>query len=344
LGVGKLTPNIIAEMCNMAASVIAITNPVGGVGKSSTVLAMAAGLTARKYRTLIVDLIPEGHCTYTTGINISDETLTAFDVLTNAAEISDAIVQTPIGDILPASTRLDGMNTIISVTGRNYTLKRALASVRKKYDYILIDTPPSFTMLTINALISATGVIIPASLDHRFRLKNIYVVRDIIKSVRKYTLRPLKIHGILLTKHKPRVVVLRDLAETAVKIAQQMNIGLFKTCIRECIAICHANTMRKSIFKYAPQSNGAKDYAAFITEFLKSTTNEIPVKTLPMGRRIKKTKPNITVTPSTLDHLRYIAQENGISVDEAANRILTQNLTDIKIRSVRDRRYSAAVR
>jgi len=284
----------------MAALIIAIVNPKGGVGKSSTVAAMAAGLTAKKYRTLIIDLTPDGYCTYATGVNIADETPTVFDILTNAKKLSDAIVQTPIGDILPASARLDDMNTIVSAAGDDYTLNRVLAPVRKKYDYILIDTPPSFRVLTINALAAATGVIIPVSVDI-FGLNSIHNVNNIIESVRKYTHRPLKIYGILLTRYTPRVVLMRGLTKTAIEIARQIKTAVFKTYIRECIAISHALNMQKSIFQYAPKSNGAKDYAALVTEFLKLTTKKLPAETSPTRRQTKRLELNVTVAPLTIE-------------------------------------------
>lgn len=244
--------------------IIAIVNRKGGVGKTATAQALGAGLLKKKKKVLFVDLDSQTNLTY--GLGVQDPDPTAYEVLTGETKAADAIIQTPQGDILPASEDLAGADTIIKETGKEYRLKEALEGL--KYDYIIIDTPAQLGTLTVNALTAAHGVIIPVQADI-YSLQGIGQINDTINTVKKYCNPGLTIRGILITRYNGRAVISRDMQSNLAEMAEQMQTKLFSVPVRECISIKEAQTMQQDIFTYAPRSNAAKDYEAFIKEFAK---------------------------------------------------------------------------
>lgn len=245
---------------------IAIVNQKGGVGKSTTAVILAAGLNMRGFSVLSVDLDAQGNMTDTLQANSNG--ITVLEVLTQRATTQEAIQHTENCDIIASSQSLAGADAFITDTGKEYRLKEALESVENAYDYIIIDTPPALGILTVNALTACDSVIIPAQADI-FSLHGIEQLSETIKPVKKYCNPSLKIEGILLTRYSARSVLSRELAELANQLAVKIGTKLFKTTIREAIAVREAQVCQQSLFKYAPKAKVTDDYAAFIDELLK---------------------------------------------------------------------------
>ncbi len=223
-------------------------------------------MQARGYKVLFVDLDAQGNLSYALGVDT--RALTSLEVLTGTATAEEATLTTPGGNIIPASPALAGAESLIKDTGREYRLKEALETIRSSYDYIIIDTSPALSILTVNAFTASDKLIIPTGAD-TFSLQGIVGINQSISAVKKYCNPSLRIDGILLTRYSSRAVLSRDLATLADQIAAMMETRVYKTTIRENISIKEAQTSRTDIFTYAPKSNGAADYNAFIDEFLK---------------------------------------------------------------------------
>lgn len=249
----------------MEAKIIAIINQKGGVGKSTTAEALVAGLTLKGYKCLAIDLDAQGNLTYTAGA--TTDGATALGVLTGEVKIKDAIQHTASGDIIAASKALSGADAFIKDTGKEYKLKEALESIAGEYQYIIIDTPPALGILTVNALTACNSLIIPAQADI-YSLQGIEQLAETIKPVKKYCNHNLAIEGILLTRYSSRSVLSREVAELAEQLAEKLGTKLFKTTIREAVAVKEAQISQQSLFDYAPKAKVTEDYRAFIKEFL----------------------------------------------------------------------------
>lgn len=246
--------------------VYAVINQKGGVGKSTTAATLAAGLSLKGYRTLSIDLDAQGNLSYTAGAKTNGAT--ALGVLTGEVSVADAIQKTQSGDIIAASKALAGADAFITDTGKEYKLKEALEAVQADYDYIVIDTPPALGILTVNALTACNSVIIPAQADI-YSLQGIEQLADTIKPVKKYCNPSLKIEGILLTRYSSRSVLSREIAELAEQLAAKLGTKLFKTTIREAIAVKEAQISQKTLYGYAPKAKATEDYTSFIEELLR---------------------------------------------------------------------------
>lgn len=246
---------------------VAVINQKGGVSKSTTAHALAAGLTIRGYKVLMVDLDGQQSLTSITGATSGRYSI--LDVLTRKCRAEQATVHTGSGDILPAVDDLGDADAIIGTkaTGRYYRLREGLKTVRSRYDYCVVDCPPSLGVLTINALTAADTCIVPAQADI-LSLQAIGKLQQTIEAVRATTNAELHVAGILITRFNGRAVLSRDAVELMQAKAQEMGTKVFDTKIRECISIKEAQAVRQSIYEYAGRSNGAKDYQEWIQELL----------------------------------------------------------------------------
>lgn len=244
--------------------IVAVINQKGGVGKTTTALALGSGLAGRGKKVLYVDLDPQGNLSYA----LSADTIRpgAMEMLSGSG--SPSVQDAPGGATAAASPALAGADAVFTATGKEYRLKEGLEDYRQRFDYVVVDTPPALGVLTINALTAADGLIIPAQADI-FSLQGIGQLDRTIEAVRQYCNPGLKILGILLTRHNPRSVLGRDLAEAAAQTARHLDTRLFKTPIREAVAVREAQAERRDLFEYAPRGNAAEDYGRFVDEFLK---------------------------------------------------------------------------
>lgn len=242
---------------------ISITNQKGGTGKSTTALALGAALQKKGHRVLFIDLDAQGNLTYAlgaTGLN----TLNAMELLEGRAQAGK--IQ---GNIIASTPELAAADKVLNKTGKEYKLKEALQSIKPLYDYIIIDTPPSMGILTINALTASDSVIIPAQADI-FSLQGITQIKETIDAVREYCNKALKVKGIVLTRFNGRAIISKDLADVLKAEADKLGTKLFNTKIRECTALKEAQASQQDIFTYAPASNGASDYMQLTKEVLKA--------------------------------------------------------------------------
>lgn len=246
--------------------IIAVINQKGGVGKTTTALGLGFGLKHKGYKVLFIDLDAQGNLSYTLGAQ--EPGVSALDVLTKGADPHQAIVKTENGEIIASTPLLAGVE--ITSTGKQYRLMEAIQPIKANYDYIVIDTPPALGILTINAMTASTGLIIPAQADG-YSLQGIKQLYDSIGAIKTFCNSELKVFGILLTRHNTRAILSREVRETIGELARNLDTKLFKTIIRECIAIKEAEITQRDLFKYASRSNGAKDYMAFVNEFLKGS-------------------------------------------------------------------------
>ena len=248
--------------------IIAITNQKGGVAKTTTTLAIGAGLARKGYKVLFVDLDAQTNLSYVMEADATGLTgRTSLDVMEGRASASDAIQHTRHGDIIAASPALAGADAVLTQVGKEYRLKEALEPLAPMYDFILLDTPPALGILTVNALTACNGCIIPAQADI-YSLQGISQLHNTLQTVKKYCNPSLKVLGILLTRFNSRASISREAADMIGQAAEQMGSRLYTARIRECTAIKEAQACREDIFTYAPHSNAAADYAALIDEIL----------------------------------------------------------------------------
>ncbi len=244
----------------------AIINQRGGAGKTTTAEAIGAGLQLRGYSPLWVDTDPQGSLTYS--LKATGGKVTVFDLLTQRDTAENAIMYTDRGDVIPADDNLTGADGTVTGTGREYRLREALESLEGRYSHIIIDTPPTLGIITVNALTAASGVIIPTQADV-YSLNGVLKLSDTVATVRHYCNPALKIKGIVLTRFQKRTVLSREIAESLTATARSIGTRLYETRIRETNAIKEAQATRQSIFKYAPRSNAARDYSDLIDEILR---------------------------------------------------------------------------
>lgn len=243
--------------------IVAIVNRKGGVGKTATAQALGAGLARKKKKVLYIDLDSQTNLSY--GLGADPEGLNSMDVLTGEATAAEAIQHTPQGDVIAGSEALAGADAAIDGTGKEYRLKKAIDGLQ--YDYIIIDTPAQLGTLTVNALAAANSVVIPVQAEV-YSLQGIGQLSKAIEAVKKYCNKDLYIRGILITRYNARAVISKDMQSNLKDAAEQLKTKLYSTPIRECVSIKEAQAIQQDIYTYAPRSNAAKDYEAFIKEFM----------------------------------------------------------------------------
>ncbi|MGH2787007.1 MAG: ParA family protein [Actinomycetota bacterium] len=242
----------------MAARVIAVANQKGGVAKTTSVLCLAAALAERGRAVLGVDLDPQGALTYSTGVEPDDLDETINDVLVRRLPIDKVVLEREI-DVVPANIDLAGAEAILlAKTGREYALQRAMRDVVDRYDYVLIDCPPSLGILTINGLTAAAEVLIPLqceALSHR----GVGQLLDTLGDIRHFTNPGLRIVGLIPTMFDGRT---RHATEVLADVGSRYGIRVLEPPIRKSIKFAEASKVGRSLLAYAPQHPGAHAYRA----------------------------------------------------------------------------------
>jgi chromosome partitioning protein len=247
--------------------VIAIANQKGGIGKTTTTAALAAGLKQRGFKVLAVDVDPQGNLSTSSNAN-NVELPTVYELLKGEVTAEETIQKLDVYDIIPANVMLAGAEQELSQLGKEQRLKEMLQPIMGLYDYIVIDTPPALGVLTINAFTVADEIIIPTTAGI-FAATGIKQLHDTILKVRRYCNDKVKIAGILLTRFDPRTNNNQDMKEVTEQLGEYINAKLFNTYIRASIVIEEAQTRKVDVFSYKENSAVAQDYSAFVDEYLK---------------------------------------------------------------------------
>ncbi len=241
---------------------IAISNHKGGVGKTTTVVNLAAGLASFGRKTLAVDLDPQANLTFSFGISKVETSV--YDALKGKAPLPILNIKENL-DIVPSSLDLAGAEMELnSEAGREYIFDEVLSPFKDNYDYILIDCPPSLGLLTINAFTTADEIIIPIQ-AHFLAIKGLTKILEVISKVKRRLNPNVEITGVIITLYDKRKILHRDVEET---IKTYFQDKVYHTKIRENISLAEAPAQGQDIFSYQPSSRGAEDYYNLTMEFL----------------------------------------------------------------------------
>ncbi len=248
------------------ARIIAVTNQKGGVGKTTTCSAICGCLKQMGYRVLAADLDPQGNLSFSLGVE-ADDSFTIYDVLKGNCELTDAIQQGEVCDVVPSNILLSGLELEMTGVGREYVLSEQLGTVKDNYDFIILDTPPALSVLTINAYTASDELVIPM-LCEILSLQGIAQLKQTIFAVQRYYNKSLKVAGILLNKYNSHFMLTREVEELASMIAEQLDSRIFKTRISASVAIAEAPAHGESIMTYSPKSKSAQEYKSFVKELI----------------------------------------------------------------------------
>ena len=246
------------------ARVIALANQKGGVAKTTTTLNLAVALKEKGMRVLVIDLDPQGNLTMSQGMNPDEISKSMFDVLVHRIPIQDVIASAEV-DIAVSSIDLAGAELALSgMIGRERALEKALAPVKDGYDFVLMDTPPSLGLLTINAFVSADGIIVPVQCEY-LSLRGLVQLQNTLEMIRENLNPGVEIQGILPTMYDRRTLHSRE----AVEILQE-NFGelVFNTRIRKTVRYAEAPVKGQSVLAYDPSSEAAAMYRDLAKEVL----------------------------------------------------------------------------
>jgi chromosome partitioning protein len=244
--------------------VIAFANQKGGVAKTTTTLNLAVAFAERGLRVLAVDLDPQGNLTMSQGFDPDGIEQSMFDVLVHRLPIEQVIRPAEI-DLAVSSIDLAGAELALSsMIGRERALEKALAPVRGNYDYVLIDTPPSLGLLTINALVAADGVIVPVQCEY-LSLRGLVQLEGTLGMVRENLNPNVQIVGILPTMFDPRTIHSREAVEI---LEENFRDLVFATRIRKTVRYAEAPVKGTSVLKYDPTGPAAEAYRELAKEVL----------------------------------------------------------------------------
>ncbi|MBI4651842.1 ParA family protein [Candidatus Desantisbacteria bacterium] len=247
--------------------VIAIANQKGGVGKTTTAVSLAACLAAAEKKTLLIDIDPQGNATSGIGIDKNNLKYTVYDVLINGKTILEAKKYTELNllEIVPANIHLTGAEVeLVNMLSRETRLKEALDREKDKYNYIIIDSPPSLGLLTINTLVAADSVLIPVQCEY-YALEGLGQLINTINLVKERLNHNLEIEGALLTMHDTRINLATQVTN---EIQNYFQDKVFKSIIPRNVSLSEAPSFGKPIIFYAIKSKGSQAYLDLTKEII----------------------------------------------------------------------------
>jgi chromosome partitioning protein len=250
------------------AKIFCIANQKGGVGKTTTTVNLAAGLAKVGQRVLLIDLDPQGNATMGSGIDKRQLELSVYDVLLESASIAESVVRAEkCGyDVLSANRELAGAEVeLVQLEHRDQRLKNALVAADAQYDFVLIDCPPSLSMLTLNGLCSAHGVIVPMQCEY-FALEGLTDLVNTIKQVHANLNKDLKIIGLLRVMFDPRITLQMQVSD---QLKAHFGDKVFDTVIPRNVRLAEAPSYGLPGVVFDPSAKGSLAYVEFAREMVK---------------------------------------------------------------------------
>lgn len=247
------------------ALALAITNQKGGVGKTTTSVNLSASLAAMKRRVLLVDLDPQGNATMGSGVDKSDLDASVYDILVNGLTVSEAKIEAESAgfDLLGSNVDLTGAEIeLLSMDRREFRLKDALMPVQASYDYIVIDCPPSLSLLTINGLVASDTAMIPMQCEY-YALEGLSALVNTISRITASLNPDLEVEGIVRTMYDPRNSLTKDVSD---QLANHFGEKLYRTVIPRNVRLAEAPSYGLPVLYYDKQSRGARAYLALASE------------------------------------------------------------------------------
>ena len=250
------------------ARIFCIANQKGGVGKTTTTVNLAAGLVQAGQRVLVVDLDPQGNATMGSGVDKRSLTLSVYDVLLGSATVAEVRQRSPRGgyDVLPANRELAGAEVeLVDLPQRERRLRQALEPELAGYDFVLVDCPPSLSLLTLNGLCSAHGVIVPMQCEY-FALEGLSDLVNTIKQVHANLNPSLRIIGLLRVMFDPRITLQQQVSE---QLKSHFGDKVFDTVIPRNVRLAEAPSYGMPGVVFDPASKGAQAFGEFAREMVR---------------------------------------------------------------------------
>jgi len=254
------------------AKVISVANQKGGVGKTSTAINLSSSLAAAEKKTLLIDIDPQANSS--SGLGVHNHAPSVYEVLIGEINIKEAILETfmPNLDLLPSNINLVGAEIeMVDMDNREKLFGEAILEIRDKYDYILIDCPPSLGLLTLNSLAASNSVIIPVQCEY-FALEGLGQLLNTINIVKQHYNEKLTIEGVVLTMFDVRLRLSQQVAE---EVKKYFGDKVFNTIIHRNVRISEAPSYGKPVILYDAISTGAKNYIELASELLERNSNKI---------------------------------------------------------------------
>jgi chromosome partitioning protein len=241
---------------------ISIMNHKGGTGKTTSTINIGAGLAKKGLKVLLMDI--DSQANLTEGLGIREAEVSVYDSIRESKKLPILHITENL-DLVPSSIDLLGAETeIVSKIGREQIIRKLLKPVRSDYDFIIIDCPPSVGLLTVNAMVASDTILIPLQGEY-FAYKGVDRLLGIVNEVRENLNDKLEIGGVFITQINPNRILTKTIVE---KLTEDLQEKVFETKIRMNVALAEAQLQGQSIFDYAPDSNGAKDYEMLVDEIL----------------------------------------------------------------------------